>query len=346
MYPKKILLIRFSSLGDVILTNTLISALRKKYPDSQIDFLTSRECAGLVKYHPGISSVTEFDKKKGFSELKRIRSELLARRYDAVADLQGNLRSRYIRRGLGKKTGVIRKNLLIRFLLLKFRINLYKKIYKYIPTVTEKYFRAAAFLKPEQPHLSTEIYPDPEAQKKAAEIAAHYGPLGFHAVMAPGAKHFTKRWPAHHFAGFIEWLHNHYEFKTILVGGPDEHETAEQIVHLSSHGTVLNLCGRISLQETISLIGHASVFVSNDSALMHAAAAFRIPQIAVFGSTVREFGFFPQNPNAYVAEIPGLKCRPCTHIGRAECPEGHFHCMECITPQHLAELTEQFIKPE
>ncbi len=119
----------------------------------------------------------------------------------------------------------------------------------------------------------------------------------------------------------------------MLIGGPEEAETCAEIQRQTGAALAKNLAGRLSLAETLGLIKQARLFIGNDSGLMHAAAAFQTPQIAIFGSTTRELGFFPLNPRAVIVENRGLSCRPCSHIGKSACPKKHFKCMRDVTPE-------------
>ena len=159
----------------------------------------------------------------------------------------------------------------------------------------------------------------------------------FRLVMAPGARHFTKRWPPGYYAALIRMMFEKQGSKTLLVGGPEEVSLISSIQKQAGQKISRNLAGELSLSETFALIRQAPFFLSNDSGLMHAAAAFQIPQIAIFGSTTRELGFFPLNPKALLLENSGLACRPCSHIGKSKCPRGHFKCMQEITPEMVAE---------
>ncbi|MCB0298953.1 MAG: glycosyltransferase family 9 protein, partial [Calditrichaeota bacterium] len=123
--------------------------------------------------------------------------------------------------------------------------------------------------------------------------------------------------------------------------GPDERDICAEILAATGADCTENIAGELSLSETFGAISQTPLFISNDSGLMHAAAAFAVPQIAIFGSTTRELGFFPINPNAAIVENSGLNCRPCSHIGKAACPKGHFRCMREISPEMVLESVAQ-----
>jgi heptosyltransferase-2 len=163
----------------------------------------------------------------------------------------------------------------------------------------------------------------------------------FGVVMAPGARHFTKRWPVELYSELISKIHQTYGWRTLLVGSPDEVPLIEDIQKKSGDGASELVAGYFDLLGTAALIKASPIFISNDSGLMHVAAAYEIPQIAIFGSTTKELGFFPINPNGQVVENQSLECRPCTHIGRKSCPKKHFKCMVEITPQRVLGVFKQ-----
>lgn len=345
---EKILLIRMSSIGDIILASPLIRQLRQKFPAAQIHFLIRSEYADLVRYNPHLSGIIELDVRRGKPELKRLRERIRQTKYDVILDLHRNLRSFYLRGfplplpGPAGRPPVlkIRKNHFLRFMLVKFKINLYRKVYGRPLSVAEKYLRAAAPLGISNEDTALEIFLPPEIAEKGKSTWESLAAENFRVVMAPGARHFTKRWPPQYYAELIRSIHQKFGWRTLLVGGEDEINVIREIQAVAGEEIQRSLAGEISLPETFAVIREGPFFISNDSGLMHAAAAFQKPQIAFFGSTVKELGFFPLNPNAVVLENHSLACRPCSHIGRAACPQKHFKCMREIKPESVLEYLE------
>lgn len=329
---RKILLIRMSSIGDIILTSPLIRQLRKLYPDAAIDFLVRQEFAGLLESHPDIQRVISINVKEE-GALKSLRAEIREAEYDVILDLHRNFRSLYLSIYPNNPPILaIRKNQLKRFLLVKFKLNFYSKSADAYRSVPEKYLQAASSLGVDTQDQMLSLHLPP-AEKEKADIAwKELSQEGFQVVMAPGARHFTKRWPPEYYGELIRRLYTEKGWKTLLLGGPEERPLANEIREIAGADIVKNLCGEISLLQTLAMIRKAPRFLSNDSGLMHVAAAFQRPQIAIFGSTVQALGFFPVNPNARVLEVSDLSCRPCSHIGRNECPKGHFKCMMNVSP--------------
>ncbi len=343
----RILLIRFSSLGDVVLTSALIKALRQKFPDAELDFVVRRQYAELVRHNSRLNTVFEYDARSGFSGLKELKAKLRARKYDVILDLQKNFRSIFLRTGLRSRSKIlkVRKNQLLRFLLVKFKWNLYARFYPRPLSVAQKYLNAAEPLLGQCDAPEPEIFLPREVLSAEKERWNRLQEQNFGVIMAPGARHFTKRWPADYYVRLIRSIFEKSGRKTILVGGKDEAALAGEICAELPEGSCLNLCGKLSVLRTAALISLAPFFISNDSGLMHVAAAFGRPQIAIFGSTTRELGFFPQNPRAVVMENNALNCRPCSHIGRAACPKGHFKCIREIPPEIVYREYTSLVNP-
>jgi heptosyltransferase-2 len=160
-------------------------------------------------------------------------------------------------------------------------------------------------------------------------------------TIAPGAKHFTKRWPADSYSQLIERLQQETNIPVVLVGGNDDVEVSKQILQQCPDGAAISVAGQLSIRETAALIGHSRLLITNDSGLMHVADALAVPLVAIFGSTVEELGFFPSSPKAIVIENRGLSCRPCSHIGRGRCPKEHFRCMLEISPFNIFRAVQE-----
>ena len=346
---QKILIIRFSSLGDVLLATPLIRLLRARFPNSQIDFLVRTEYADLIRFNPNLSRVIEFNIKHGFPALRQLRKNIRDQEYDVILDIHRSLRSRYLTFLLrwnplsGTKVYGIRKNQFIRFLLVKFKINLYKKFYGRIIPVWEKYVRTAAPLgiTADEGHLELYLSGNSESQlnKDLQKLLSED-----YILIAPGAKHFTKRWPAKYFTWLILEIHRKYQLPTILAGDASDIPVVEEILSGLPSEIATSLAGELSILQTAEVIRRAKLVISNDSGLMHVAAAFQKPLIAIFGSTVEELGFFPNSNGAQIVENEGLYCRPCSHIGRSSCPEKHFRCMLEIPPEVVMERITRLLK--
>ena len=310
---KKILIIRLSSIGDILLTTPLIRSIKKKNPAIQIDFVLKEEFFELVQYNPNLTNIYKYTKHS--FEQQIIVNTLISNNYELVIDLQNNLRSREIIRPLRCQILRFKKNSIKKFLLVQFKINKLKDAHQ-IPV---RYAEAAGM------NLDTEgldFFTSNEPNSRLKTVEKFIG-------LCPGAKHFTKRWPIEYFIDLGKRLES-TGYKIVLFGGLEEVELCYELEKQIKNA--INLCNT-SILQVGSDMKMCEVIYTNDSGLMHLASAVKVPVITFFGSTVREFGFFPYQTKSIELEMENLSCRPCTHIGRKSCPKIHFKCMKEIKPE-------------
>lgn len=309
---KKILIIRLSSIGDVLLATPLIRAIKKKNSEIQIDFVLKEEFFELVQNNPHLSNIYIYKKNK--SEKKLLLNSLLSSNYELVIDLQNNLRSREITRPLKCKIVRFKKNGFSKFILVHLKINKLKEA----PQIPVRYAKTAQIdLDTDGLDFFTAEAPDPHFNKSEKYIG-----------LCPGAKHFTKRWPMEYYIELGKKLET-AGYHVALFGGSDEVSVCSEIGKKLKQ--VLDLCNTNILQVGADMKMCEAIY-TNDSGLMHLASALKVPVIAFFGSTTREFGFFPYKARSIELENLNLSCRPCTHIGRNSCPKIHFKCLSEIKP--------------
>lgn len=332
--PRKTLVIRFSSIGDVVLTTPLLRVLRARHPKSQIDFLTRKEYADLVRYNPNINLTYSFDASTGFAGLRKMKRKLKEEGYDLVVDLHNSIRSRYVRsmRGTGEIV-VVDKRIPERTLLVKFKRNTYTRI---VP-VAERYIEtlSAHGIGPDgkgpELHLPDEVLFGVASRVAKLRLNRFEHVLG----ICPFARHATKEWPADRYAEIARRFVGGLCGAVMIFGGPDDVPRSTALAasirgHVGREA-VIDWTGELGLAESAAALQYCDVVVTNDSGLMHVAAAMQKRVVAIFGSTVEEFGFFPPGDTSIVLERKGLECRPCSHIGLDACPEGHFRCMKDTT---------------
>jgi heptosyltransferase-2 len=344
---KKILIIRFSSLGDIVLTSPLISSLKKLFPEYQIDFLVREQYSELVRFNPNITKIITFDVEEGLSGLWKLRKKIFSEKYDIILDIHNNIRSKFIRYGYGipifSKSRILKinKNQFIRFLLVHFKINLYPKPSHKIRKVWQKYVLTAQPLGINYAGNKIALFFTLVEESFAENYLKKHKIKEKFIVVAPGAKHLTKRWPPDFFAKLIKKLNLEFDLRFLLVGGSEDEKIEKEIMNDIDSDKVVSIIGKTSILQTAALIKRASCFIGNDSGLVHVASAFGVPTIAIFGSTVEAFGFFPENPNAVVVENKGLICRPCTHIGKKKCPKNHFKCLKEIEIEDIINILRE-----
>lgn len=322
--PKRILIIRLSSLGDALLSTPLIRSIKTQHPETQIDFLIREEYKSVLQFNPNINFLYLLSRSE---KIKLLTETLKKNNYDFVIDLQNNFRSRLIRNTLGKKIFSFKKPVIEKYLLVRFKINLFKKL----KTITELYAESVPEFKLDGKGLELFL---PDNVQPQLNVNGNY--IGF----TPGSKHFTKRWLEEYFVELGNELVKN-DFTPVIFGGRDDKEICEKIS--KGIGGSINLCNDNDLYQTSVDMKMCKLVVCNDSGLMHAAAASGVPVVAIFGSSVKEFGFTPYGVRNLILENNSLSCRPCSHIGRSNCPKKHFKCMKELTPQIVLGNTLKFL---
>lgn len=330
----KTLVIRFSSIGDIVLSTPLLRVVRAKFPDGQLDYVTRKDYAELVKSNHNLNYTYEFDASTGFEGLRQLKKRIKAERYDLIVDIHDSLRSKYLRSILGVNQVVaVNKRIVERTMLVKLKKNMYKEIV----SVADRYIESLKPLgigndkKGLELHIPDEVLFQVSGKIAALKLNRFEKTIG----LCPGARHFTKRWPAERYAELGIRLAKEHDAKVLVFGGPSDagvcSYVADSIQQQAGPERSTNFCNQLSLLETAAAMEFCDFLVTNDTGLMHIATAMHRKLVVLFGSTVKEFGFFPYTANGIVLEREGLYCRPCSHIGRAQCPEGHFRCMNEIS---------------
>jgi lipopolysaccharide heptosyltransferase II len=317
----KILIIRLSSLGDILLATPMIRSIQRKFPAKKIHFLLRSEYESVLVNNHFLEKIFLFTRVD--EENKKLIKELKREKYDLVIDLQHNLRSAFVCSKLRIKTVTFNKRDMAKLLLVKFKINFLKK-------------------SPKMPIRYAEIFDDLQLDDEGLELISLnvqsplFDPNKKYIGFAPGSRHFTKMWPSEYYIQLGKML-NDAGYTIALFGGKDDRLVCAEI---STRIDSIDLSNKNDILQTVVDMKKCSGIVCNDSGMMHTACAADIKVLAIFGSTVKEFGFTPYTvkesglPTKYlVMENESLSCRPCTHIGKDKCPKTHFKCMLEITPQ-------------
>jgi heptosyltransferase-2 len=327
-----ILLVRFSSIGDILLTTPLVRALALRHPEAKLVYVTKRAMAPLVADNPHLAEVVTLEPDEPLRHL--------ARRLRGVGpthglDLHGSVRSAALRLLVPCRWTGYRKRKPARALLISTKLDWY---HTRIP-VAERYFEAARQLDARPDGGPPEFALGRGATARVAGWLAARG-LGDArlAALAPGAAHATKRWPVAHWSALVERLWG-AGYRPVVVGGPEDRGLAQQLV---AAGAAASAAGEFSLQETGALLARAGVVVSGDTGVMHMATAVGAPVVALFGPTVEQFGFFPYHAASVVLER-ALDCRPCSATGTAACPLGHHRCLADIAPADVAAAVARLV---
>jgi len=315
---KKILFIRFSAIGDIVLTTPVIRCFKKQL-GTEIHYLTKHSFHQIVANNPYIDKIYTINKN-----VKEVTPQLKKEQYDCIIDLHKNLRSARVKWNLPFiKSYSFNKLNFEKWLLVHFKINRLPQKH-----IVDRYFEALLPLGIINDGAGLDFFIKRTDQKLPIDL-----PTNFTAVVI-GAGRNTKALPIEKWRAIIN-----KSLETIVVlGGPAEQEKASQLIEslsLKNKVNVINLVGQINLMQSAFCVQQADKVITGDTGLMHIAAAFHKPIISIWGNTVPDFGMYPyygdQADQNRVVEVKGLACRPCSKIGFDECPKGHFRCMEIDT---------------
>jgi ADP-heptose:LPS heptosyltransferase len=336
MMINKVLIIRFSSFGDIVQCSAVVELIRQKYPDAQIDWVTRSEFDYLVKLNSHVNHVWSFNKKEGLVGLLKLAKNLRFEKYDHVYDAHNNLRSNllsiYLRMTLAKRAHWLKrpKDRLKRILLFSFRINTFPYPFRGI----ESFFR---------PLKKWEILPSArqkmvswnftkENRQKVLPFLKNTNII----VLVPSAAWEMKRWPLDHWKKLITLMP---ERSFIILGGKED--TFCEELKAISPTKVQNLAGKLSLVESCALIEQSSLVVSADTGLLHVADVLGVKAISLMGPTA--FGF--TTSEQIVTIEMDLACRPCTKDGRGACSQSVYQlCMVGVTAELVAKEIRRLVR--
>ncbi len=324
---KKILLIRFSSIGDIVLTTPVVRCLKQQLPDAELHVLTKAVYRSIYAPNPYINKVYDL---KG--NMKELIAELREEHYDFIVDLHKNWRSLRIRQALHRPSASFPKLDFRKFLYTKLKLGHLPKVH-----IVDRYFKAVERLHVHNDGQGLDFFFN-EGDELHYEDLPETFREGFVAIVI-GGQHATKILPEDKVVEVINAL----DAAVILVGGPEDAARGERIKQkVGSY--VGNSCGSLTVGQSASLLQLADAVITNDTGMMHIAAALRKPIVSVWGNTVPEFGMYPYLPQsmtpAAIVENKNLGCRPCHKLGYAKCPKGHFNCMNSLSPMEIAEKTK------
>lgn len=320
----RILILRLSSLGDIILTQPIAAELREIYPGAQIAFLCKPQYSALPEMFGLGMKVLEY--RKDLAWHLSLRKE----EYDIAVVLHAKFSTWLLMRLLkaGRKVVYDKKHNLRRAIVRR-------KTNQTIESTLRLYYSALQKLFPDKftprtparnPRLRLDGVSDVEEAIPRKEPAIKLVGL------FTGAAHPTKAYPVDQWIEFIRLTRDKYEFRLY---GDDKDAVAANAIAKEFDG-IQNLCGKLDLIQLAGEISQCDAVISGDTGPMHLAAALHKPQIAIFGATHPKLGFAPLNDRAVVLSA-GLDCQPCSLHGSGRCPRGHFNCMKMITPRMLAE---------
>lgn len=307
--PLKILVVRFSSIGDIVLTTPVVRMLKKQL-NAQVHYLTKATYISLLKNSPYIDSVYQME-----HSINEVIADLKQEQYDYVIDLHNNVRTRMLKLRLGVPAKSFNKLNIEKFMLTTFKMDSLPKVH-----VVDRYLETVKHLGIQNDNEGLDFF-----LSVSDEVDVSIFPKEYIAFVI-GGQHATKMLPIPKIISIINKINR----PVLLVGGSEDFERAEQIIAHTNN--TINTCGKYSILQSASIIKQAKMVITHDTGMMHIAAAFGQKIFSVWGNTVPAFGMLPYKAGggSKVIEVQNLRCRPCSKIGFDKCPKGHFKCMQEI----------------
>jgi ADP-heptose:LPS heptosyltransferase len=320
----KFLIIRFSSIGDIVLTSPVVRCLKNQVKDAEVHYVTKHSYKEIIENSPDIDKKIYFDDNL-FETIKVLRKE----NYDYIIDLHKNVRSFIIKLLLLKKSFSFNKLNFEKWLMVNFKLNLLPDVH-----IVDRYLDAVK---------SFNVINDGEGldyflgQDLSDQLETH--PEKFIAFVIGGA-HFTKRLPAEKIYSICKEIKE----PVFFFSGREDHKAILDMQKALPDKVIYNFCGKTSINETAAYIKRSQAVITNDTGFMHVAAAFKKKIISVWGNTIPQFGMYPYYGNYKIensiSEVLNLSCRPCSKIGYEKCPLGHFKCMREINDEEILKNLE------
>lgn len=326
--PSKILIIRLSSLGDVVLTSPVIRCLKLRFPQSQIHFVTKPAFASAVMHNPFLHKI-----HYSWDSVNQLLPELQAESFDVILDLQKNRHSRKIIRKLKVKTFSFSKMNITKWMMVNLKFSTQQ-----IEHIVYRYMQSVAYWGVKYDGKGLDIFLSDQDHVSLPK------PFASFIAIVIGAQHITKQIPAEKIIEIVRQL----PIPVVLIGGADDQEKGERIKQALPDSIIYNAAGKYSILQSASIISQCKVVITGDTGMMHIAAALKKPVVSVWGSTVPEFGMTPLFPAgseslSTIIQNTKLSCRPCSKLGFSKCPRGHFRCMNDLNASDLiSELSSSY----
>jgi heptosyltransferase-2 len=327
----KFLVIRFSSIGDIVLASPVLRCLKKQVLTAEVHFLTKKSFSAVTIANPYVDKFFYFD-----NNFQSTVSALKKEEYDYVIDLHNNFRSNKIKRALGVKTYTINKLNFQKLLLTKFGIDIMPKRH-----ITLRSLDTVAHFGVKDDGGGLDYFiPNSDHVNESDIPASHHA--GYIAIVI-GASYATKKLPVHQLVALCESI----DHPIILIGGKEDAQTGEEVA-ATAPGKIYSACGKFNLNESADLVRRSKLVISHDTGLQYIASAFNKTVLAIWGSTSPKLDVEPYYSSAFKASqkelpyeniirLPELKCQPCSKYGNKKCPLGHFKCMEEMDINYIAQ---------
>lgn len=329
--PKKILVLRFSSIGDIVLTSPVIRNLRKNFPEAEIHYCTKIGYKGLLEENPYIDRIHVLE-----DSLMALISRLKKEKFDYIIDLHRNLKTRLIKLALKTPSKAFDKINFRKFLFVKLKINRLPAIH-----IVDRYMATLQQWGIQNDNEGLDYFiPDKDEVERGWLPESHRS--GYYAF-AIGGQHFTKKLPVERMIELCDRINK----PIVLLGGKEDIEAANAIEafftpkesnfeelevqkKLNKKAVIFNGVGKFNLNQSASLLQQSKAVFTHDTGLMHIAAAFEKEVFSIWGNTSPFFGMYPYQTKFTIFENNEIDCRPCSKIGYSKCPKGHFKCMKDV----------------
>lgn len=314
----KVLIIRFSSIGDLVWTTPIIRCVKQQLPDCELHFATKASYQEMFVANPYIDCLFLLK-----DNLKDLTKELSAEKYDYVIDLHKNLRTLKMKLSLSGKKTTYSKYVLERWLLVKFKVNKMPDSH-----IVDRYFEAVLPLNIRNDNKGLDYFIAPEHEVSISQALPTSFQKGY-AVYIIGGSEPTKKLPLHKMIELCQKINQ----PIVLIGGKEDIENGNQLVNFFSENTsisrlaIINLAGKLSISQSASVVKQAMQVFGHDTGLTQIAAAFHETVYSIWGTTTPLFGIKPYTKNSILLQNNELPCRPCSKAGVPVCPLGHFKCM-------------------
>jgi ADP-heptose:LPS heptosyltransferase len=319
----KILIVRFSSIGDIVLTTPVIRCLKQQVPGVELHYLTKSAYVSLIKENPYIDKIHSIDKS-----IDEVMTSLKEEKYDQIIDLHHNLRTKSLKRKLGVPTYAFPKENINKWILVNFKIDKMPDVH-----IVDRYMQTVDHLNVKNDLKGIDYF---IPKKDLVDLTEHNIPHSFF-CMAIGGQFATKKMPKEKMLELIDKI----DTPIVIIGGKEDVAEAEYLTEQSNR-SIINLAGQLNLNQSASVLEQSSLLITHDTGMMHIASAFNKPTISIWGNTVPQLGMYSYQPstpeNVVIIEKEGLKCRPCSKIGYQKCPKKHFSCMDHDTSDIVEKI--------
>lgn len=329
--PKKILIIRFSSIGDIVLTTPVIRVIKTQLEDTEVHFCTKKSFHSILEANPYIDKFHFLE-----DDFDALAQSLKEEQFDFVVDLHNNLRTRRLKSKLNKPSGTFPKLNWEKWLAVNLKVHKLPNIH-----IVDRYMEAVKPLEVKKDALGLDYFIPEKDQIEDDWLPKTH--RNDYVAFAIGGQHATKKLPLDRMIelcdkinkpivilGGKEDAENGAKIEAFFARGNESAEQREALDALGKKAEIYNGCGKFSINQSASIIKKASYVFTHDTGMMHIAAAMKKNVFSIWGNTIPEFGMYPYQTKFTLLENKNLSCRPCSKIGYDKCPKGHFKCMNDI----------------